>query len=1338
MDEIILLNRVRVDIGNVSGSLSELMQYATLKGFNDNYEPQEKPRLVGTWTINDWYISEQLTQARNTFDGLTIVENNEFLIDFNNLAVQTLDSTQPNYNPAVAIILHNNGIGNLLDFYYHETGGKYFLTKSEAAESRNMSNKFTRKVNIADTNLIVSNTNASYTFSSFDEMQYFTNTAFWQNNQNTEHGFMYCTELVSVTFPTNVTCLGSNQNTDSYGIFYGCSKLNFPISRLANITRIPGFANEGWGSRLGCFGGCSSLNWETISSDDLPNLTYLGSGAFMGCTKIKHVTLNLSSLNKETFYGCSGLQDLSLPNATSIPAGFCANCTSLTTLSIPQCTYIGIYAFANCGSLTTINNSTHLDELYQTCNADVGTFVKCYSLKYYASTINKEIHTQEFGGVQFMNRDLIVTNSSFELSWNIKFGDCFTFQNRTNGIDTITFTNITQMCPQSFNRTSMTGNYIIRIDTNAPPTLNTTYNGDWNRYPIKTNVYVGNGTASHDEALIDAYSVATNWTELYNRGMLLPWYLHEHTPALQSYNSSAPNYYPALCICFEQAGYGRYITTNNKTKGWYMSDEEAASITDTGNILKDKLTVTDVNGICGTVGATYTLTSADLSAFTNIESIDLSGSTKMSNVTIAQNSPLSKYKLPTVEDCDWRNSGGYIESSGTQYIDTGIVLNNLINNYVIEFDFIPTNVSVADSKILSTRNMLYIVYSGKFQVNLENSVTVVTNQLLNNQRYYGIINSNESYISLNNERATVSVLQNQRTDNNLILFAYNNNSNIQDFFYGKLFSLKIYTNDTLVREMYPAVDFNGIYCMYDYVTEQFFYNQGTGSFTISDKVIAKGKGIPVNSSSNAYWRYSGGYIESNGSQYFDIGIVPTTDTVVKIKAIRPMFGVCHQGNGNGMWFASMPSSNTNCEFFLGTLSQKHVISNSGTLSEYELSYGEYLKRDGTTIYTGNQGIPVSSHSMYLFQAFNLQTNSPESRGFTSKLYSFIVEQNNTLVREMYPAVDSNGVVCMYDYVSDQYLYNQGSGELTVSSEVINLPKLELGVPSQINSFTFNNCPNIDSIKLLSKIASAQDTLLNTVNATIPNTTGSIEDLISIAALWNNQSGENSNLKISGNYIVNNAFITIAQCEAIGYNPNGATTQMSSKIYGLMITIDPGSIIVLQSYDSTDTTTYNPAMCILFKNEGSLIDDNDPTQGWYMTKAQAGVRTNFGRFSYHKINTVTDTDGICGTVGATYDFSELWGNIFYNIISTGAYNFRECTKIKTIIIGENLTTIQEGFCENATNITFISYAVTPPTTAYGTIHPTFQHIYVPFESVDMYKSAAFWSDYASIIEAIPSN
>jgi len=357
----------------------------------------------------------------------------------------------------------------------------------------------------------------------------------------------------------------------------------------------------------------------------------------------------------------------------------------------------------------------------------------------------------------------------------------------------------------------MTGNYIIRIDTNAPPTLNTTYNGDWNRYPIKTNVYVGNGIASHDEALIDAYSVATNWTELYNRGMLLPWYLHEHTPALQSYNSSAPNYYPALCICFEQAGYGRYITTNNKTKGWYMSDEEAASITNTGDVLKNKSTVTDVNGICGTVGATYTLTSADLSSFTNIESIDLSGSTKMSNVIIAQNSPLSKYKLPTV-DCGWRNSGGYIESTGTQYIDTGIVPNI---NTELECEFIKLNsidswfYGCRDSAGVNEFIGLFVAGQNTSSFRFGNREFDIT-QISNNVRH--TVKHNKTNVLIDDVIVGTFTSPTFGTTSKTIMLLGSNTS-------AKIYSLKIRDNGTLVREMYPAVDSNGVVCMYDYVTK---------------------------------------------------------------------------------------------------------------------------------------------------------------------------------------------------------------------------------------------------------------------------------------------------------------------------------------------------------------------------------------------------------------------------------------------------------------------------------------------------------------------------------------
>lgn len=159
---IILLNRVRVDIGNVSGSLSELMQFSTLAGFNDNYEPQTKPRLVGTWTVNDWYTPEQLAEAQAAFDGLTIVGDPNYIIDFSQLAVQTLDDTQPNYNPGMAIVLQAAGYGVTFDEpQINGQTGRWMLTKTDAANISTVL-LFKGKASVVDNNKIVSNQQQTY------------------------------------------------------------------------------------------------------------------------------------------------------------------------------------------------------------------------------------------------------------------------------------------------------------------------------------------------------------------------------------------------------------------------------------------------------------------------------------------------------------------------------------------------------------------------------------------------------------------------------------------------------------------------------------------------------------------------------------------------------------------------------------------------------------------------------------------------------------------------------------------------------------------------------------------------------------------------------------------------------------------------------------------------------------------------------------------------------------------------------------------------------------------------------------------------------------------------
>lgn len=48
---------------------------------------------------------------------------------------------------------------------------------------------------------------------------------------------------------------------------------------------------------------------------------------------------------------------------------------------------------------------------------------------------------------------------------------------------------------------------------------------------------------------------------------------------------------------------------------------------------------------------------------------------------------------------------------------------------------------------------------------------------------------------------------------------------------GKVYSCKIYHQDSLVRDFQPCLDTGGVPCMFDFVSRKSFYNVNTGSFT---------------------------------------------------------------------------------------------------------------------------------------------------------------------------------------------------------------------------------------------------------------------------------------------------------------------------------------------------------------------------------------------------------------------------------------------------------------------------------------------------------------------------
>ena len=89
-----------------------------------------------------------------------------------------------------------------------------------------------------------------------------------------------------------------------------------------------------------------------------------------------------------------------------------------------------------------------------------------------------------------------------------------------------------------------------------------------------------------------------------------------------------------------------------------------------------------------------------------------------------------------------------------------------------------------------------------------------------------------------------------------------------------------------------------------------------------------------------------------------------------------------------------------------------------------------------------------------------------------------------------------------------------------------------------------------------------------------------------------------------------------------------------------------------------------------------------------------------------------------------------------VTNIGNYAFNKCTGLTSITIPDSVKTIgYHAFYSCSSLRTMTVNATTPPTLGNGAIPTTIQRIYVPADSVDAYKSADEWKNYADKIWAI---
>ena len=174
----------------------------------------------------------------------------------------------------------------------------------------------------------------------------------------------------------------------------------------------------------------------------------------------------------------------------------------------------------------------------------------------------------------------------------------------------------------------------------------------------------------------------------------------------------------------------------------------------------------------------------------------------------------------------------YIESSGTQYIDTGVNADinldiniSLANTSGITFGAIYDNngsYTRYHTSINNTRYSFFVLQNG----------TLSTIEVDTDIKHNFYIKANDRSVIVDNVEYTLPTTSLTDTELNLWLFARNSNSSrLMTKSSFKLYDCKMYYNNVLVRDFIPCYrNSDNEVGLYDLVNDVFYTNQGTGNF----------------------------------------------------------------------------------------------------------------------------------------------------------------------------------------------------------------------------------------------------------------------------------------------------------------------------------------------------------------------------------------------------------------------------------------------------------------------------------------------------------------------------
>ena len=179
------------------------------------------------------------------------------------------------------------------------------------------------------------------------------------------------------------------------------------------------------------------------------------------------------------------------------------------------------------------------------------------------------------------------------------------------------------------------------------------------------------------------------------------------------------------------------------------------------------------------------------------------------------------------------------------------------------------------------------------------------------------------------------------------------------------------------------------------------------------------------------------FLKKSGTAYIDTGIIPDKsmdyDVVFDVESTYSgslyVFGSdssYHEGFNLGYDFRNEEGIRF-CKFYTLNYYKTYIKLNSGV--QYYVQMGENQFAVNSKVISAISGSYVCAYSLILFGTNrNGQAMVNDTYCKNLRIYSFTISKDGKKIMNLIPALDRNGTPCMYDTVSKQTFYNEGTGE----------------------------------------------------------------------------------------------------------------------------------------------------------------------------------------------------------------------------------------------------------------------------------------------------------------------